>query len=142
MLIDLPNVTQSERSRLGLNSQPSDSTVYALLLSTTLHYLHLSRISLPRNRGQVLCLLQMYLVQDGPVCSHGVVKTQLRSVSHRDFCVASEKKKQPRFQLWHIHSVITLFWSGVSFLFNLQVNQNVTCHKSCEILSLPWKYDS
>ena len=33
-------------------------------------------------------------------------------------------------------------WPGVSFLSNLQINQNATCHKSCEILSLPWKYDS
>lgn len=58
------------------------------------------------------------------------------------FCGASERKKHPWFQLWHIYSVIMLFLSGMSFLFNLHTNRNVTSHKSCEILSLPWKHDS
>lgn len=71
-----------------------------------------------------------------------VGKTQIWCISHRDFCGASERKKHLRFQLCRIHSVIMLFWSGVLFLFNLHINQNVTSHKSCEILSLPWKYDS
>ena len=57
----------TRKIKAGSKSQFSDSIVYALLLSTTLHYLRPSR----GNRGQVLYPLQAYLVQDG-LFSEGV----------------------------------------------------------------------
>lgn len=105
-----------------------------------------------RNGGQALCPPQAYSprwnrpflrsIKKTLTKSNGADETQIQRVSHRDVCGASERKKHPRFQLCHIHSVIMLFRSGVFFLFNLHINQNVTRHKCCEILRLPWKYDS
>lgn len=149
---DLPPVTQPGGSRLDLSPISLKHCSLCLTPEPQGTASTLQDSLFWRNGGQALChhkptpqgLMDLFLrsIKKTPPKSYGVDKTRYDVWATEMSVEPQKKKKYPWFQLCHIHSVIMLFWSGVFFLFNLHINQNVTRHKSCEILSLPWKYDS